>query len=80
MNIQNAAKKLYTEIRAPRGAVNTIGVTDLAGSSFIRVMIDPSYGAFQVVVPDSYEGFPVRVERRNETSPAKHQIHFNSLH
>jgi hypothetical protein len=65
-SIYEAAAKLQRELRAPAGAVNTIAQTRGA-PPFIRVMIDPMYWHAVGGVPDTFEGFPVTVERREIT-------------
>jgi hypothetical protein len=68
--IFEAAAKLQREIHAPRGAVNTIA--QIRGRRpYIRVMIDPMYWQAVGDVPESFEGFPVTVEKRE---PAQAEV------
>jgi hypothetical protein len=63
MDIAHAAERLYEELHAPRGALNVIPWPDQSGNFYIRVWLYRECGDLRV--PSSFDGYPVRVERRS---------------
>ena len=70
MNVHEAAATLHKQIPAPRGAVNTLALSDSNGP-LIRVLVDPSSWSVAELVPTIFEGYRVTVERR-QTGSAFH--------
>jgi hypothetical protein len=68
--VDRAAARLLTEIHAPLGVVNTMGVHDNDGD-IIRVFVDPSYWYRLESLPKTFDGFPVLVEKSSPTIPGK---------
>ena len=62
-DVHVAARELLGEIRAPRGAVNTM-VGRTPSGLVIRVLVDPSLRGSLPDVPSSFHGHPVVVEVR----------------
>ena len=58
-----AANELFSTIRAPIGAVNTI-VQKMPKSERIRVLVEPSYFYRIQPLPKTYKGYAVIVEKR----------------
>lgn len=69
-NLDAAAAALLAQIKAPRGAVNTLAYCDKSGC-FIRVLVDPMYWLSISDLPSTFEGYSVVVEKR-EISRAFH--------
>ena len=66
MNVEEAAAILYARLSAPRGSVNTLAFVDAAGP-LIRVLVDPAAWSIVETVPSVFEGYRVKVERRQPT-------------
>lgn len=60
--VDRAAARLMEQIRAPMGAVNTLGMSVPSGE-IIAVYVDPDYWVSMAPLPDTFDGFPVRVQK-----------------
>lgn len=68
MSIHDAAARLQESLGGPTGAINTLPYSGTR-REYIRVLIDPSiWPSVSDRVPEWFEGFSVRVERRTRVS------------
>jgi hypothetical protein len=70
VSIFQAAADLQRQIHAPVGAVNTIAQT-ISEPECIRVLIDPMYWHAVENVPEEFEGYPVKTEKREPAFPLR---------
>jgi hypothetical protein len=66
--IFEAAAALQRKIHAPAGAVSTIAQT-CSVPQYIRVLVDPMYWHAIEDVPQEFDGYVVRVEKREALVP-----------
>lgn len=61
--VEEAAAQLQGVITAPSGAVNTLAFFDTDGP-VIRVLVDPRFWSIRSSVPETFDGYRVKVEKR----------------
>lgn len=71
ISINDAARSLLEKFHAPSGAVNVLALQDDEGPHLI-VWVDPAYIRRLKSIPETFEGYPVRVEPRPEVVAYKH--------
>lgn len=65
-NVEKAIERLIGALKAPAGAVVGIRFLDDEGP-FIRLLVDPLYWYQMPEVPSFFEGYRVRVEKKQPT-------------
>lgn len=68
VSVHDAAARLFGQLRAPPGSVNTLAGSDGRGP-LIRVLVDPAYWSQIEALPRTFEGFRVRMEKRPSSVP-----------
>jgi hypothetical protein len=62
-DLELAAQRLIACLGVPRGAVSALGYCDAAGP-YIRLLVDPLYWLRVSDVPETFDGYRVRAEKR----------------
>lgn len=66
-DLEHAAQRLIDQLGAPSGAVSALVYCD-SGGPYLRIMIDPQYWLQLSNLPETFDGYRVRSERRSPAS------------